>query len=72
MRDGNPRNKQNWKLVCSGCGTEFPDDETVSLVDGHMVDAHPDIDGIHFNLVWVGKGPPPPKNWDRQGSGRRR
>lgn len=59
MRDGNAANKQNWKLVCSGCGAEFANDETVSLIEGHHQESHPDMETPAFNLMWVGKGPKP-------------
>lgn len=59
MRDGNPNNKKNWKVVCSLCGAEFPDKETIDLADGHYQQEHPEEDGIHFHTVWVGKGPAP-------------
>lgn len=74
MRDGNPANHQNWKLVCSACGAEFANDETIDLLGGHFVTEHPDLDTPHLNTIWVGKGPAPrqaktPRNGPR---GRRR
>lgn len=59
MRDGNPANNHNWKLVCSACGAEFANDETINLADGHAQQEHPDVEGIHFTMIWVGKGPAP-------------
>lgn len=71
MRDGNPDNPHNWKLVCSFCGAEFGDKETIDLADGHFQKDHPDEEGLHFNKVWVGKGPEPKGNRLRKGRGRR-
>ncbi len=65
-RDMNPSNQHNWALVCSACGAEFSMAETISL-DGtaeggtHWTVEHPDLENAHFNLVWVGIGPPPKK-----------
>lgn len=59
MRDMNPSNKQNWKLVCSACGADFSMDETINIADGHSQQEHPDLDNPHFNIVWVGIGPKP-------------
>lgn len=59
MRDGNPANRQNWKLVCSACGADFRDDETVDLMGGHFAEEHPDLETAHFNTIWIGKGPTP-------------
>lgn len=62
MRDGNPKNKNNWALVCSACGAEFANDEVVGLdVENHFTEEHPDLENPHFNLMWVGKGPAPKK-----------
>lgn len=62
MKDGNPSNKQNWKIVCSLCGAEFEDDEIIDLAHGHYQEEHPEEEGIHFHTVWVGKGPEPRGN----------
>lgn len=58
-RDANPGNMHNWRIVCSACGAEFAKDETINLADGHAQQEHPDVDGIHFTLSWVGIGPKP-------------
>lgn len=58
-RDMNPDNKKNWKLVCSVCGAEFLDIETIDLQTGHTQEEHPDRPMPEFNLVWVGIGPAP-------------
>lgn len=71
MRDGNPRNMQNWKVVCSACGAEFAPDETIDLTSGHFQQEHPDIEGVHLNTIWCGKGPEPRGNRAR-GHQRRR
>lgn len=57
MRDGNWRNKQNWKLVCSHCGAEFEDTEEIDLTgdEGHFAQEHPG-EPISFTSRWVGKG----------------
>lgn len=74
-RDGNPRNKHNWKLVCTHCGAEFLDIETVDLADGHYQKDHPGED-IAFNMTWIGIGPAPkggPRpNYTRSNKRRRR
>jgi hypothetical protein len=59
MRDGNPRNTHNWKLVCSVCAAEWLDGETIELAAGHFQEAHPDLTEPNFTTVWVGKGPRP-------------
>lgn len=71
MKDGNPANKQNWALVCSACGAEYQDTETVDLVTGHWQQEHADLDEVpSFNTVWVGKGPAPKGHRLRGGRGR--
>lgn len=57
-RDMNPNNNANWKVVCSHCGSELHDTETLSLADGHFNQEHPG-EKLAFNLVWVGIGPAP-------------
>lgn len=59
MRDMNPSNNQNWKVVCSACGADFQMDETIDLADGHFKQEHPNLETAHFNIVWVGVGPKP-------------
>lgn len=59
MRDANPRNQQNWKLVCSVCGAEFENKEVIDLANGHFKQDHPDLEHPAFATVWVGKGPLP-------------
>lgn len=70
VRDMNPNNKQNWKLVCSACGADFSMDETIELADGHSQKEHPDLKHSHFNIVWVGIGPKP-RGGPHAGSARR-
>lgn len=57
-RDMNPNNKANWKLVCSHCGADIHEKETIDLADGHFQKEHPESE-IAFNLVWIGIGPEP-------------
>lgn len=73
MRDGNPANSQNWKLVCSVCGAEWEDAETVGLASGHFAEDHPELDNPSFTTVWVGKGPRPKSGPQlHPGTGKRR
>ena len=72
MRDRNPSNKQNWKVVCSVCGAEFDDAETIDLADGHAQQMHPELVNPHFNVLWVGLGPKPTKKPKSHGPRRRR
>jgi hypothetical protein len=71
MRDGNPANQQNWKVVCSICGAEFADTETINLADGHFQQEHPG-ESIQFHTIWVGKGPTPKRNRTASRPPRRR
>lgn len=57
-RDGNPRNMNNWDLVCSMCAARFSMTETIDLADGHFQKDHPG-EGIQFTTVWAGVGPAP-------------
>lgn len=59
MRDGNPNNNQNWKLVCTVCGAEFLSNEKIDLAAGHFQQEHPELDQPNFTTVWMGKGPAP-------------
>lgn len=59
MRDRNPSNGDNWKVVCSDCGAEFLPTEVIDLVAGHFQEEHPDLDKPHLNVIWVGIGPKP-------------
>lgn len=58
MRDGNPANNQNWKLVCTLCVAEFLMNETIDLANGHFQEKHPG-EKPNFTTVWIGKGPTP-------------
>lgn len=62
---------QNWKLVCSACGAEFPAHETIDIAAGHTQQEHPELDNAHFSTVWKGKGPAPRKFPSSSGRGRR-
>jgi len=64
MRDMNPANGENWKVVCSHCGMEFFDAEQIDLTDGHYQQEHPG-EPVAFNTVWVGVGPPPKGGYSR-------
>lgn len=72
MRDGNPANKQNWKLVCTACGAEFEMTETINLANGHFQEEHPDLEMPHFSMMWCGKGPKPKGGYRSARKGRRR
>jgi hypothetical protein len=61
MRDRNPANPDNWKIVCSACGTEWANDETIELVGGHWEKEHPELEKPHLNTIWIGIGPAPKK-----------
>lgn len=66
MIDGNPANRQNWRLVCSACAGRFELDETIDLVAGHWQQDHGDVGGApQFTMLWVGKGPAPKKGFAR-------
>lgn len=59
-RDGNWRNFKNWHIVCSHCGAEFNDAESIDVTgeSGHYAEEHPG-EPVAFSTVWVGKGPRP-------------
>lgn len=72
MRDMNPSNPNNWKLVCSACGTEWASGETIDLAEGHFKEEHPDLENPHFNTIWVGVGPSPKPGKHKTRKRRRR
>lgn len=73
MRDRNPSNNANWKLICSVCGAEFAETEQIDLAQGHAQQEHPELEHPSFNLMWVGIGPKPKKDGaPRHGPRRRR
>ncbi len=45
-------------LVCSKCGTSWPQSAEMGMVQTHMQITH-DTDDVVLDLVWIGEGRPP-------------
>lgn len=68
--DANPANRNNFRLVCSACGAEFENKETIALDaetgETHWSREHPELENPHFNMIWVGIGKAPKPNQVRR------
>lgn len=46
-------------LACHECGLAFPMNAEMGMIEQHVEIAHPGLEDLQLDLVWIGEGDPP-------------